>query len=254
VKSSSHWYTREGLACYEVPYKDPAKGMRKTTLADARKMSLLPSVTTITQVLAAPALVEWLRREAILAAVTTPRKDGEDLDSFVERCLSVDAEDTADKAKQLGTDIHDAIENLLSGTAYQRIDLDPFVIPAGKAVQEIGRVTATEKILVGDGYAGKTDCICENDLFINVIDFKTTKAKKLPKESYPEHKLQLAAYAACLGNTGNKHISTFNIYISTINPGQISVCQNPDWDKSYAMFKNVLELWQWQNDFKTTTP
>ena len=248
MKDSSHWYRKDGTACYEVPYSDPSKGMRSTTLADARKMGLLPSVTTITKVLAAPALVEWLRREAATAVATTPRNPDEPLDDFVERCLTVDAESVADAAKQLGTDVHDAIEKAMSGQPYQ-VELQPYVLPTILAAGSFGRVVAAEKILVGDCYAGKTDCILENDEAITVVDFKTTKAKKLPTKAYPEHKLQLSAYANALGNVGNKRIRTVNIYISAIEPGKISVVENEDWQKDYAIFKLVCAIWQWQNSF-----
>src|SRR5208337_4864623 len=118
MKNSSHWYTRNGEACYEVFYSDPKRGKRSTTLADARKLSLLPSVTTITKVLAAPALVEWLRQTAAIAAVTTPRNPGEELDAFVARALAVDAESISDAARDLGTAIHDAIEKAMSGQGF----------------------------------------------------------------------------------------------------------------------------------------
>ena len=249
MKSSNHWYTRAGAACYEVPYKDPSKGMRSTTLADARKLNLLPSVTTITKVLAAPSLIEWLRREAAIAAVTTPRLHAETDDAFVDRVLAVDAESVADAAKQLGSDIHDAIERGLNASGY-RDDLSQFVVPAIKSVVAFGRVSATEKILVGDGYAGKTDCITEADHFFTVWDFKTTGAKVLPSKSYPEHRLQLAACAAALGNTGTKQIITRNIYISTTRPGEIRVVENPDWQIDFAVFQMVCKIWQWQNNYQ----
>lgn len=248
MNESSHWYTKSGEACYEVK-RAKGDGMRPTTLADARKLNLLPSVTTITRVLNAPALVEWKIRNAIEAALTTPRLDCESVDDFAGRVLSVDTESIADAAKQLGTDVHAAVESCLTGKAYPP-ELEKFVASVYAEVNRIGHVTATEKIVVGEGYAGKTDCIAENDLFINVFDFKTTKAKKLPKESYPEHRLQLAAYAGALGDTGNKRIVTVNIYISTVNPGEISVCQNPDWQQDLAMFKHALELWMWMNDYR----
>ena len=71
----------------------------------------------------------------------------------------------------------------------------------------------------------------------------------MPAKSYPEHRLQLAAYAAALGNTGDEPITTVNIYISTINPGEIVVCENQDWKADFAIFKKVCELWCWQNNF-----
>jgi hypothetical protein len=252
MKSDSHFYLPDGkggaTAFYETPYADPSKGMRKTTLADAKKKNALPSVTTITKVLAAPALIEWLRQTAAIAAVTTPRNPGEDLDSFVARALAVDAESIGDAAKQLGSDIHDAIEKALNGKEWNG-DLIHAVSPTLAVVQASGYVAATEKILVGDCYAGKTDCITENDTTITVDDFKTTGAKKLPIKSYPEHRLQLSAYAAALGNTGTKRIITRNIYISTIRPGEISVCHNPDWQQDFSIFQMVCKIWQWQNNF-----
>ena len=251
MKSSNHWYSRDGRPCYETPYKDPSKGMRSTTLADARKLNLLPSVTTITKVLAAPSLIEWLRREAALAVATTPRNPDEPLDDFVERCLTVDAEATADKAKQLGSDIHNAIEITLLGQQCHD-ELRHFMQPAVNAVNDFGRLVAAEKILVGDGYAGKTDCITEADHFFTVWDFKTTGAKVLPKKSYFEHLMQTAAYAKALGNVGNKQIRTANIYISTTRSGEISVCTQDDWGKSFRGFELCKELWQIQNNYQPT--
>ena len=227
MKTTGHYYYPDGTACYEVPYADPKKGMRSTTLADARKLGLLPSVTTITRALASPSLTEWLRREAALAVATTPRRPDEPLDDFVERCLAVDAESVADAAKELGSAIHDVIEKVLIGEeSLDFVKLAGFAAPAIAAVHDLGRVVATEKILVGEEYAGKTDCIVENYDWLTVIDFKTTKAKALPKKPYPEHKLQLSGYAAALGNTGKKRIRTANIYISTVRPGEIQVCLN----------------------------
>lgn len=247
MSKTSHWYTKEGTACHEVPYADPGKGMRSTTLADARKLKLLPSVTTICNVLDKPALTEWKIRNAIEAALTTPRNPDESLDDFATRVLAVDTESISDTARGLGMDIHDGIESLLAGKTYHP-ELALFIQPAAAIVTAAGRVIATEKIVVGEGYAGKTDCITEGNA-ITVWDFKSTSARKLPAKSYPEHRLQLAAYAAALGNTGGEPITTVNIYISTINPGEIVVCENQDWKADFAIFKKVCELWCWQNNF-----
>ena len=45
ASESSHWYTREGAPKYTVEAKNG--NPRNTTLADARKLNLVPSVTTI---------------------------------------------------------------------------------------------------------------------------------------------------------------------------------------------------------------
>lgn len=250
-EQSSHWYRKDGAACYEVP-RSKGDGMRATTLADARKLDLLPSVTTICKTLAAPALVNWLINNAAMAVATTPRKEGEELDAFIERCLDVDAQSESDAAKQLGTDIHDEIEYYLVNNGVKRPDLVPFISPVIEKVKSLGRVVATEKIVVGDRYAGKMDCIVENDGCFHVLDFKSTKAKKLPTQSYSEHRMQLAAYSKALGITGDKMIVTANVYISTVNAGEISFCANMDWQEDYNIFQKVTDIWYWQNQFKAT--
>lgn len=247
-EQTSHWYRKDGTSCYEVP-RAKGDGMRATTLADARKLDLLPSVTTICKTLAAPALVNWLINNAAMAVATTPRMDGEELDAFIERCLDVDAQSEADTAKQLGTDIHDEIEYYLINNGVKRPDLVPFISPVIEKVKTLGRVVATEKIVVGDKYAGKMDCVVENDGCFHVLDFKSTKAKKMPKESYFEHQLQTAAYAMALGNIGDKKIVTANIYISTVVPGDISFCAQMDWSQSAKAFSMVSELWGMINNF-----
>lgn len=245
--TGGHWYLPDGTPMHFVEKK--AGGLRPTTLADAKKMgNLLPSVTTIDKILDKPQLNEWRINNAILAACTTPRIEGESEDDFCRRVREVDAESVSDTAKQIGTDVHNAIEMSLSGNPYE-LTLEPFVKPVVSAVLEMGRVVCLEKTLIGEDYAGRVDCIVENDATITIVDFKTTGAKALPKKSYPEHQRQLAAYAATIGNTGNKRIQTANIYISTVREGEISVCINPDWQDSYQAFKLIVKLWQILNNY-----
>jgi len=54
MSKSMHWYDRDGKAVFEVP-KAKGDGMRATTIADARKLNLYPSVTTVLSVIAKPA-------------------------------------------------------------------------------------------------------------------------------------------------------------------------------------------------------
>jgi CRISPR/Cas system-associated exonuclease Cas4 (RecB family) len=249
----SHWYYPDARPCYEVPYADSSKGMRRpTTLRDAKKLGLLPSVTTLLRILDKPGLNSWLREQAALAVLTSPRLADEEIDAFVKRVLQIDREqdEEAANARDLGSQIHSAIEKVLSGEAdLDFVELAGYIAPAVAAVRDFGRVPATEKILVGEGYAGRVDAIVENDQFVTVVDFKTTKT--LPKQSYNEHKLQLAAYAMALGNTGDKIIQTCNIYISTTNPGEIAVFKHSDdWSDTYQKgFKPLMSVWSWLNNY-----
>jgi len=52
-------------------------GQRNTTLRDARTMNLVPSVTTILNIAAKPALLAWMQQQVLYAALTLPRRPDE---------------------------------------------------------------------------------------------------------------------------------------------------------------------------------
>jgi hypothetical protein len=81
---SMHWYDKAGRPCYEVERADK-KGMRPTTLRDARKMNLVPSVTSIIKCAAAPQLEKWKRDQVLIAALTLPRMPEESEQSWLAR-------------------------------------------------------------------------------------------------------------------------------------------------------------------------
>lgn len=231
--------------------------MKSPTLADARKLNLLPSVTTILRVLDKPALNEWRVEQGVLAVLTTPRLPGETDDAFVHRVLHVEKvqDQESQKAMDRGTEVHAAMESYFLG---QDVDpeLRPWIEPACKAISERGTLVTAEKILVGKGYAGKTDLITENDQNWTIWDFKTTK--KLPeKGSWNEHVLQLCGYAAAwhpiaIQHTPIKPIVTANCYISTVEPGKFIIHENdPDWQKAFNQgFQPLISVWQFLNGYQ----
>lgn len=249
--NGGHWYAPDGTPAHFQPKKD-GSGTTPTTLAHARKLGLLPSVTTILKALNAPALTTWLIRNAVTAALTTPRLPDETVDAFMERILAHDAEDEAAKARDRGTQIHDALELYLGGQPLRVApDLLPWIEPAAKFVLDQGEVEATEKIVVGDGYAGKLD-LCLNRAHgldgREIIDFKTTK--KLPnKAAWKEHVLQGAFYAAAYPEEVN---STGNLYISTVDCGKFAYFMHEGpWQSTYdSACAPLLRLWQWMNDYR----
>lgn len=243
-QENGHWYFTSGEPCFEVPKAD-GKGMTKTTLRHAKKMNLLPSVTTILRILDKPALTAWKIEQAVLAVMTTPRLPAEADDAFIQRVLAVDKEQDKerDAAAQLGTDIHAEIEAAINGQSISD-RLAPYVDPVMAALTKFGSPVFSEKNLVGNGYAGRCDLCASDGLGSTIIDFKSTK--KLPKESYAEHRLQLAAYAKCDGVIAAR---TANIYISTLAPGQIAVCENTDIEPTFDTFNHLLKVWQWMNDY-----
>lgn len=249
---SAHWYTKDGKPAYEVPYADPKKGNRRTTLSDARKLNLLPSVTTILRILHKQGLVDWLVEQACLAVLTTPKEPSENLDAFVHRVLHQekvqDQESTI--AKDFGTECHKGMENLFLG---EPVDpkLLPWILPASEAIRAYGGRYEPELVVVGPGYAGKLDLKLTSDDRIWLWDWKTTK--KLPdKGAWPEHRLQLAAYAYALAAIGMPTIKTGNVYISTVDQGKFVVCEhNESWLETYTEgFEPLVKHWQWATGYK----
>lgn len=253
---SAHWYTKDGKPVFTVLKKD-GTGERPTTLADARKMDLVPSVTTILKVLHKEALVNWLCEQTALAVLTTPRNQGEELDAFVERVLHGERiqDQEAQLARDRGTEIHKAMESLFQGVEIED-DLKPWCLPAFDALKSQAELVCTERSLGNTEFAGTIDLVQTTDSHWIVTDFKTTK--KLPKESWSDHKLQLSAYARLWVTrvsgepvTGSlKPIRTQNVYISTVELGAFTICQNDDWSETYSHgFAPLLQHWRWANKF-----
>ena len=64
--NSGHWYSKDGSPRYTIEGKT---GVRATTLRDARKHDLVPSVTTILNLLAKPGLDNWKQEQVLLSAL-----------------------------------------------------------------------------------------------------------------------------------------------------------------------------------------
>lgn len=258
---SAHWYYTDGRPCYELEKKD-GKGMKAPTLADARKLQLLPSVTNILRVLDKPALNDWKVEQGVLAVLTTPRLPGETDDAFVHRVLHVDRvqDQEMTTARDKGTAIHDALESYFFGTEYDPA-LKPWIEPAAKAIAARGERIGCETILVGEGYAGRLDLIQEAKDCWWIVDWKTTKKLPDPKKgAWTEHRIQLSAYAAAwirkLAHNGEydrtKSTRTSNIYISTVDQGAFVICDHePEWQRTFASaFIPLLAYWQWLNEYR----
>ncbi len=267
---SAHWYAPTGEPMHTVIAK--GNGLpRPTTLADARKLNLLPSVTTILKLLDKPALTAWKVEQAVLACLSSPRNDGEELDAFVTRILSTERvqDQEGQIARDRGTEIHDALEAFFASgvPAVPNADIWPWIEPACLAIRrQFGAsVVATEKILVGDGYAGKADLITLHGQVYWLADYKTTKKLPDPKKggAWSEHRLQLAAYAKAfklllnragpggLEVSSETQIRTANVYISTLEQGAFSICEHEDWLPAYTNgFSPLVSHWQWANNYR----
>lgn len=239
---SEHWYSRDNRPCYEVEKK--AGGMRPTTLADARKMQLVPSVTTVLGIIAKPQLETWKVRQGILAALTLPRATDEQEDAWLARVLD-DSREQAKAAAEEGTRIHDQIERSYRGLSVQE-DYRPHVEATRAKVAElfphVDDWVAEQSFACSQGFGGKTDLHSPSTGI--VVDFKGkdgdfTDGKKL---AYDQH-WQLAAYNKGLGLPPSQ---CANIFVSRTHPGCVAAhaWTAKDVAEGWEVFEAACGLWR----------
>lgn len=240
-----HWYELDGTPRYTVVGKT---GERNTTLRDARTMNLVPSVTTITKCAAAPGLVNWMVDQAILAALTLPRNEGEPEADWLVR-VKRDSKETARKAADKGTQIHGALERHLQGVPPDE-EMWPHVKGAMATLDAHfpGVKWDVEKSFAHPlGFGGKCDLHSKADRI--VVDWKG-KDFTSPAEckQYDEHIMQGAAYLEGFGLPGGRFANGF---VSRTVPGLTVIIEtNPeDIERGWRMFRNLLAYWQEQNRY-----
>lgn len=234
-----HFYNQNGAPVYEVPYADPAKGKRKATLRDAKKMSLVPGVTEIIAIMAKPGLERWKQQQVLEASLTLPRGDNEADAAYMKR-IFVDSQELGKIAAEKGVDIHKAIEYRFA----ERVVSHEYRELAGTVHQAINEHFATdvwdwdaEKSFAHRlGFGGCVDISTD----IVVIDIKT-KEKFSKKMAFDEHAMQLAAYAHGLNI---KKPTCANVFVSWAGEIIIHEWSTEDIERGWEMFGQCLQLWQ----------
>ena len=194
--NSAHWYTGEG-----VPRHTRDNG-KPTTLKDARVEGLFPSVTSVLNVLAKPALESWKIEQGILSALRLDREDEETTESFAKRIVE-DMKVSTSSAAIFGTKVHNVLEQYNLDRTEPKEDNE--VYAWFKEYQpwfdkNITKVHQAETVLVNHqhGYAGTVDLVADHNLWGKcVIDFKTQGVKKRAR-FYDTWVYQLAAYQQCI--------------------------------------------------------
>lgn len=242
----SHWYTHDGESCHTIKRAD-GDGERAVTVADARKLKLLPSVTNVLGVLHKPQLETHKIAAAVKAAMANPKQADESDEYYIKRIIDASKEDVRGAA-DLGTRIHDAIDKMIGGEGYDQ-ELSQFVEPVRATIAENKwNIHTREVVLVnsGEGYAGRVDAIFDSPSGFGIIDFKTRKTKAGQKcTPYDGQAEQLAAYArAHYGKDASEIASLINIYISTTEPGRVEVYEHPESMNYWRQFKAACVIWR----------
>lgn len=241
AQEGGHWYAKDGTPMYTVPAKNGEP--RATTLRDAKKMGLLPSVTTIMKAAASPGLEQWKMNQMMLAALTLPRMDGESEESFIKR-IQADSKEQARQAADRGTAVHEAIERFFDG----QIEAEslPYLEPVYKKIEENFGILnwSVEKSFASGQYAGKVDLHSLDGDGV-VIDFKTKEftSESLEKVAgFDENVMQLAAYRMGLAIPNAR---CANVFVSVTEPGLVVVREwtEDELVRGWKMFDALTTYW-----------
>lgn len=262
-----HFYYRDeqGLdqPLYEVPYKDPSKGMRSATLGDARKLNGLPSPNTIMGVLAKPG-IQWWSDDLLIDATRQLTVAGFGITEVEIKSAARELhKEWKEAAANEGTAIHDDIEHAVlkmlgridSYTPNQ--DVDPRITGAALdwlkaqdwAIEEVEAIFTNPVV----GYGGKIDLTATkgyNPATFIIADWKSTNTKGKPLNGYPKDKTPLlAAYA--MGFYGDLDVECWNVFLSRDEPGRIEPVKysRDEIEWGWKKFQLCYELWVMENDY-----
>ena len=253
ASESQHWYTRTGDPAYTVKNKEGHQ--RPTTLRDARKLGLVPSVTTIIKCAASPGLEAWKLQQMMLAALTLPRAPEESEESFISR-IQTDSKEQAKMAAERGSEVHAALESFFETRHVTTKFADAVLGTEGEIVKVFGDMEwSTEKSFAMNGFGGKVDLHSKDGQGV-VIDFKTKEftSETMDKaQGYSEHAMQLAAYRIGLGLPNAR---CANVFVSVTQPGLVVV---REWEEAelvqaWKMFSALFEYWKAKTGYEPSAP
>jgi hypothetical protein len=254
TESSGHWYRRVGQRVELVELVRLKNGkMAKPSLRHARELQLAPGVTTILKEAAAPRLERWKINQAVLAAMTLPRIEGESSDDFLAR-VGKDAAEHGKQAAEEGTRIHAAIESYYRGDEFGAAYM-PHVMGVRDLLNRVCGDQASpwlpEAACVSPlGYCTKSD-LHSHDW---VIDFKGKDGDQKQLDAmttFDQHDMQLAATRAALESRLKSHPRCAIVFVSRTHPGACSFIEIPEWKlwRGMRMFDALLTYWQARNNY-----
>jgi len=230
-----HWYDKEGS-----PKHFEGKDGKGTTLREARKLNLYPSVTTIGQIKYKFGLEKWKIETVCKYALT----QGIDKEVYV---VVNEAFEELDKQAQDGTDIHDILEKF-QNNMYMDSEHEPMCVAVMECIEEHTGMdffddftTETRFCDTEHGFAGM--CDLHNEHWI--IDYKSKDTVDDKTKGWKEQAEQLAAYAHGLGYP-NARLA--NLFISRENPTQVVWYEHKD-EWAWERFRHALMLWQVENKY-----
>jgi len=248
TEDAGHWYTEQGESAHVIIGKNGNE--RNTTVADARKMGLLPSVTSVLGIMDKPQLTAWKIEQAIMASLTLPKEDGEALEDYAKRVVK-DSKASTSKAAEHGTRMHEQMEHILLGRACSKEpELQPYIKTFKEwAEDNIEETYWCEKALVGPGYAGRCDAYVRLKVIGDaIIDLKNRKVNPKYSPVYDSDCAQLWAYKNA---SDNPKCSCVSVILAANDPETLVMHKWSD-DELYQAgiaFQAMLKVWSWSKKY-----
>lgn len=203
---------------------------REPTIADARKLGLVPSVTTIIDTISKPMLYEWLQKQAFESAwesAQTPMNKDEAWQYYQQQST---------KVRDKGTELHDNMSRL------EETEITSKLI---QYLKQHYTEFQHEIEFAMPMYGGTIDMLAKrHDGTCDMIDFKFCSKMRKP---YPSEMWQMAAYSAqCRAMTG----VAINIIIDQ-NTGEFECFpwSKDEMDTGYRQFMAIHRAWQYVNNY-----
>lgn len=262
----SHYYDKDCNPCHTVIGKNGKE--RKTTIADARKNSYFPSVTTVLDILDKPQLSTWKLQQVANACYENPSIQGGNYiatpEAYAAQMIEKAFEQVKDAA-DIGTAIHDAIECFIKGEERKQDTVsmpDGTEVKLSQVVKDVMRCLDEHNIEIEHselrianlemGYAGTTDAAITINGKKGILDFKTRKTNpKYKCKPYDTEPAQIAAYhLAYYGEIADDAVGC-NVYISTTEIGRIEPVfyDAETLIQQWGLFQSALAIWKIQKQY-----
>lgn len=245
---AGHWYTEEGESAHVIIGKNG--NQRNTTITDARKLGLLPSVTSVIGIKSKPELETWKAEQIIRACIKFPIKEGQEEGEYAKEIMQ-EARKVTTEAAAHGTLMHEQMEHILLGREHSKDEkLQPYIKTFKEwAEDNVEKVYWCEKALVGAGYAGRCDAYLRlSGTGDCIIDLKNRKVNPKYDPFYDTDCAQLWAYRMA---SENPQCACVSVVLAANDPETI-VIHKWDEDELYQAgiaFQAMLKVWAWSKRY-----
>jgi len=245
---AGHWYTQEGESAHVVIGKNGNE--RNTTVTDARKMGLLPSVTSVLSVAAKPQLQSWKEEQIIRACIKFPILEEESDEEYAKRIL-LESKKVTTEAALHGSLMHEQMEHILLGRDCSKDQkLQPYIKTFREwAEDNIERTYWCEKALVGAGYAGRCDAYVKlKGIGDAIIDLKNRKVNPKYDPFYDSDCAQLWAYRIA---SDNPQAACVSVVLAANDPETLVIHQwsEEELHEAGIAFSAMLKVWAWSKKY-----